>query len=161
MTKIVFLCGKICSGKTTLARRLLAEGGAVLLSCDEVADMIFHKDLGERHDSVMEDVKRYLHKKAADVLAAGCDVILDWGFWKSAERAALKKQYDLPGVEQVWYYIDVEDSRWLRNIEMRNADVLAGKSTDYFVDEGLKRKLLANFEPPTPEEIDIWHRVNG
>ena len=62
MAKAIFICGKICSGKTTLARRLLAEGGAVLLSCDEIAAMVFHKDLGDRHDAVMEDVKSFIGK---------------------------------------------------------------------------------------------------
>lgn len=157
MAKAIFICGKICSGKTTLARRLLAKGGAVLLSCDEIAAMVFHKDLGDRHDAVMADVQKYLHKKARDVLAAGCDVILDWGFWKTADRQAAREMYARDGIEQEWHYIDVSDEQWERNIAKRNADVTAGLSDDYFLDEGLRAKLLANFETPERGEMDHWH----
>lgn len=159
MAELICICGKICSGKTTLARKMLKEGGAVLLSCDEIADIIFHRDLGERHDAVMRDVQEYLHRKAQDLLAAGCDVILDWGFWKQADRQATRERYGRLEVEQRWHYLDISDAQWQRNIECRNAQVLAGQSADYFVDEGLKDKLLANFEPPQRKEIDFWHEA--
>lgn len=157
MAKIIFICGRLCSGKTTLARRLTAQKGTILLSCDEVTEIIFHKDLGERHDAVMQDVKKYLHMKAMDALRAGCDVVLDWGFWNRAERQAVRAQYAAAGYPQQWHYMAPSESRWRRNIEQRNAAVLAGTSPDYFVDEGLFNKLMANFEPPGEDEIDIRH----
>ena len=155
VAKLICICGKICSGKTTLARRLLEKGGAVLLSCDEAADVIFDKNLGDRHDEVMAKVTEFLHRKAADILTAGCDVILDWGFWKKAARKNVRERYAALGFEQLWYFVDVADEKWENHIQKRNADVLAGLSADYFVDEGLKAKLLANFEKPEPDEYDI------
>ena len=53
MAKLICICGKICSGKTTLAEELLKCGRAVRLSCDEVADVVFDKNLGDKHDEVM------------------------------------------------------------------------------------------------------------
>lgn len=158
MAKIIFICGRICSGKTTLARRLINGGQALLLSCDEISEIIFHKDLGDRHDIVMQDVKKYLHMKALDALRAGCDVVLDWGFWKKEERQAVRAQYEAAGFAQQWHYADPPEEQWRRNIEKRNAEVLAGESPDYYVDEGLFNKLMANFEPPEEGEIDLWHR---
>lgn len=155
MAKVILICGKICSGKTTLARSLLRENNSVLLSCDELADVLFDKNLGDRHDEVMARAREYLHRKAADLLAAGCDVILDWGFWKKADRQAARMRYEALGADQLWYYLDPPPAQWQRNIERRNAAVLCGASRDYFVDEGLLKKLLANFEEPAPEEYDI------
>jgi uridine kinase len=40
MAKVILICGKICSGKTTYAKRLLCENKAVLLSTD------FYRDKG-------------------------------------------------------------------------------------------------------------------
>ena len=155
MAKLICICGKICSGKTTLAEELLKCGGAVRLSCDEVADVVFDKNLGDKHDEVMAKVTEYLHRKARDILLAGCDVILDWGFWKKDARQKVRERYAAMGIEQLWYFVDVSDEIWDKQIQKRNAEVLAGQSADYFVDEGLKAKLLANFERPEPDEYDI------
>lgn len=155
MAKAVMICGRICSGKTTLARALCARGGAVLLSCDEIADVVFDKNLGDKHDEVMAKVTEYLHRKAKDILLAGCDVILDWGFWKKEARQRVRERYAAMGIEQLWYFVDVSDEKWEEHIQKRNAEVLAGTSSDYFVDEGLRAKLLANFEKPGPDEYDI------
>ncbi len=157
MAKVICICGKICSGKTTLARELAAKERAVILSCDEILDIVFHKDLGERHDAVAADISKYLHKKARDLLSAGCSVIFDWGFWQKKDRDAARKMYE--GTAQEWHYIDISDEIWNERIAKRNADVLAGKSDDYFVDEGLRSKLLSRFDEPTKDEIDIWHEV--
>ena len=155
MAKLICICGKICSGKTTLAEELLKCGRAVRLSCDEVADVVFDKNLGDKHDEVMAKVTEYLHRKARDILLAGCDVILDWGFWKKDARQKVRERYAAMGIEQLWYFVDVSDEIWDKQIQKRNAEVLAGQSADYFVDEGLKAKLLANFERPEPDEYDI------
>ena len=155
MAKLICICGKICSGKTTLAEELLKCGRAVRLSCDEVADVVFDKNLGDKHDEVMAKVTEYLHRKAKDILLAGCDVILDWGFWKKDARQKVRERYAAMGIEQLWYFVDVSDEIWDKQIQKRNAEVLAGLSADYFVDEGLKAKLLANFERPEPDEYDI------
>lgn len=157
MAKAIFICGKICSGKTTLAREILRRRRAVLLSCDEIAAVVFHKDLGERHDAVMADVQKYLHQKARDVIAAGCDAILDWGFWKKEDRRAVREMYSRNGIEQEWHYMAVDDQQWEKNIAKRNAEVTSGLSDDYFLDEGLRAKLLANFEEPERSEMDFWH----
>ena len=65
--------------------------------------------------------------------------------------------YAREGIEQEWHYVAVDDELWERNIAKRNAEVLAGLSEDYYLDEGLRAKLEANFEEPERSEIDFWH----
>lgn len=157
MAKVICICGKICAGKTTLAKELAAKERAVILSCDEILDIVFHKDLGERHDAVAADIAKYLHKKARDLLSAGCSVIFDWGFWQKCSRDDMRKMY--ADTAQEWHYIDISDEIWNARIAGRNEQVLAGKSDDYFVDEGLRNKLLSRFEEPAKEDMDYWHEV--
>ena len=78
--KIFLICGKVCSGKSTLAALLRASENAVVLSCDEVVFSLFGEDFGERHEEVTNRVKKYLCKKAAEIAHMGGNVILDWGF---------------------------------------------------------------------------------
>ena len=44
---------------------------AVILSCDEIENELFHHELGEKHDEVIKDIKRYLHKKASEIVLVG------------------------------------------------------------------------------------------
>ena len=81
MAKVFLICGKICSGKGFYTRQLKEKEHAVVLSCDEIENDLFHHDLGDRRDAISADIKAYLHKKAVDIARAGCNVILDWGFW--------------------------------------------------------------------------------
>jgi len=46
---------------------------------------------------------------------------------------------------------------WEQNIKERNQKVIAGISTDYFLDDGLLNKLNALFEVPEEAEISYWH----
>lgn len=156
MAKVILICGKICSGKTRYCRRLQAQSSAVLLSCDEIEDMIFHHALGEKHDAIALDIQGYLHKKAEDIIAAGTDVILDWGFWRRAERARVSAYYKSRGIAYQWHYIDVSDADWAQNIAMRNKACQDGTTGDYYVDDGLLAKINALFEPPERAEMDVW-----
>ena len=83
----------------------------------------------------------------AEIAAAGCNVVLDWGFWTRAERADISRFFQDQGVPYEWHYIAVSPEAWQRNIAARNAAVLAGETQDYYVDEGLLEKIQAAFEP--------------
>lgn len=161
MAKVMLICGKICSGKTFYSKSLLKKYNAVLLSCDEIESQIFHHSLGEKHDIVAADIKKYLHKKAIGFISAGCNVVLDWGFWTKAERADVSDYYRSHGIEYEWHYVDVTDDIWKRNIESRNEAVTSGRSDDYYVDDGLLNKVNSLFEIPSPDEKVIRHINKG
>ena len=60
MGKVILICGRLCCGKSTLARKLADERGAVILSCDEVSLSLFPEGLGENHDAMTDRIKCYL-----------------------------------------------------------------------------------------------------
>ncbi len=157
MAEIILLCGKICSGKTTLTRRLCAEKPYLQLSCDELMYELYRHQEGADFDALSARVKAYLHRKAIQAAHAGANVILDWGFWTRAERAEVTAMYRAEGIMPVWHYIDIPDDRWQRNIAARNTACERGETTDYYVDAGLLDKLAGRFEAPDPAEIDVWH----
>ena len=53
----------------------------------------------------------------------------------------------------------MSEARWRENIQKRNAAVLAGETSDYYVDQGLLQKLLDAFEEPEREEMDVWFEL--
>ena len=93
MPKVIMTCGKLCSGKTTYAKKKKKEGKDVILSIDEIMLTVFGQDAGEKHDDYVAKAQEYLYKKSLELIGSGTDVILDWGFWTKAERDRARKFY--------------------------------------------------------------------
>lgn len=93
MTDLVLVVGHVGAGKTTWAKRIAEETGAVRLTPDEWMVPLFHHHdppSEHHHPRGMRDVlEGRLVWTAAEVLRAGVDVILDFGLWGREERAAL------------------------------------------------------------------------
>ena len=157
MGRIILICGKICSGKTYYARQLREQYNAVILSTDEATCDLINNEQGEFYNIFAERVNRYLRKKAAEIAGAGANVILDWGFWTAAGRKEISDYFRSRQIEIEWHFVDVPDDLWRRNIAERNRRITEGKGgSDFYVDEGLLRKLLDNFEKPERTGMDVW-----
>ena len=153
--KVILLIGKICSGKSYYASKLKAENqNTVNLSVDEIT--LAFKNSGLEHEILSQASKEYLYKKSLELINDGINVILDWGFWKKVERDYARNFFLQNNILYEFHYIKVDNNEWEKRIEKRNNEVQSGKNNDaYFLDEGLKNKLLANFEEPDPDEIDV------
>ena len=157
MATLHLICGTISSGKTTYARRMMQQRPALLLSVDEVTLALSSVIPPENHDQTTPLVKKWLLEKAQEALAAGVDVIFDWGFWKKDERAEYERFLTAENIPHVWHYIDISTNRWEQQIAKRNEAVQRGETSAYYVDEGLKAKCVSWFEAPSREEIDVWY----
>ncbi len=158
MAKVVLMCGKICSGKSTYAEKLRTELGAAVLSVDEITLALFGQNVGEKHDEYVEKLENYLLLKSIELIDAGVSVILDWGLWTKGERSQIKDFYRSRGIECELHYIDVCDETWHERLRRRNNAVMsgcAGTYGAYYVDEGLAAKFDRIFEPPSDDEIDV------
>ncbi len=153
--KAILICGKLCSGKTTYCDKLISERGGVLLSCDEITLRLFDGSLGEKHDDMVERIKRYLLKKAVEITANGVDVLLDWGFWRKSDREAAREFFASHGIDHELHYLEVSDELWKLRIEKRNQAVEQGEVSAYYVDEGLMKKFQGMFEAPEPSETNV------
>ena len=157
MAKVYLICGKICSGKTCYAERLRKTFPAVILSTDEVTYDLTDNAQGSGYNAFALRVNKYLRKKAAQIVQAGANVILDWGFWSRADRQEISDYFKVHEVTYEWHYIDVSDEQWEKKIAERNRRISSGHGgSDFYVDEGLRNKVLSRFEVPDRKEIDVW-----
>jgi len=109
------ICGFIGSGKTTFARKLEKEIGAIRITKDEWMIKIFgnkitlDKNFEEYDKNVIELTRNFAFK----ILESGGDVIMDEGFWAKSERDDLKKKILNIGAKAILYYVDcpVEEMR--------------------------------------------------
>lgn len=152
MARAIVTCGKLCSGKTTYARRLCGERNAVLLSVDEMMLTLFPEGAGEAHDLYAERTQQYLLELSLRILRTGRDAVLDWGLWTRERRSAVRDFYARNGEECEIRYLHISDAEWERRIRKRNE----GKdAAAYAVDEGLLQKFRDIFEEPEAAEIDM------
>lgn len=158
MGSVIFLIGRLCSGKTTYARRLEAEG-AILLSCDTLMQTLFPEPLGDAYDVYSHRAMLYLYAQAKMLAEKGCVVVLDFGFWRRSIRR--EAQAFFAGIPQDWRYLCPDGDVWKSRIQSRNEAVTNGTAglDEYFVDEGLLRKLLSRFEEPAEDEGLAFKRL--
>lgn len=155
MAEVIMTCGKICSGKSTYAQNLSKQLDAVILSIDELMLSVLGSDTGDKHDAYVRRCEMYLYKKSAEIVAAGTNVILDWGFWTKKQRSFAREFYRELGIKCELHYITVSDDEWRKRIMRRNAEVEAGRSDAYFIDDGLAAKFESIFQEPDESEIDV------
>lgn len=156
MAKVFLICGRICSGKSTYAKKLAEAQNAVILSADEIMLAVFGQDSGQNHDVYVKRVRAYLYQKTLEFVAVGTNVILDFGFWTRQERIHASMFFQAENVAFEFHYLNISHSEWKKRIAKRNAEVLQKTSDAYFVDEGLEKKFEELFEPPQKDEIHVW-----
>ena len=153
MPKVLIMCGKICSGKSTYAEKLKLENKAVILSVDELTLALFENQAGEKLDFYVEKLKEYFFKKSLDIVEAGADVILDWGFWTKKERDYAREFYDSRNISYQFYYMNVGIEEWKKRILKRNQEIKREQLEAYPIDKGLLSKVEKMFEEPDRKEL--------
>lgn len=157
MAKVILICGKICSGKTTYAKQLMTKNNAVLLSVDEITLALFGQHIGEKHDEMVEKTQTYLFQKATEIICKGINVIFDWGFWAYEERQYATQFFKDKDISIEWHYIDVSDCVWRQNLTKRKNRKTNGEDDFYYIDDAIAAKFDRLFEAPKRDEIDIWY----
>ena len=153
MNKVTAICGKVGSGKTYYARKLVETQKAVLLSNDELLhDVLPNMHPGNQED-LMKRIDMYLMKKAVELVRCGNHVILDWGFWRKEERIRLTRYFEESNIPIEWVYIRVNDDVWKKNIEKRNMEVeKRDDGSSFYLNEDILERANRLFEPPEADE---------
>ncbi len=142
--------GFIGSGKTTFARQLEQETGAVRFTKDEWMVRLFgntpHNDKFEEYDNKMAALATDMALKC---LTAGISVIIDEGFWVKEQREEIRNKIKNAGAVPQFYYIEVP-------FEIMKARTLKRSVNppldSYVIDEESFNHYWKFFQPPGQEE---------
>ena len=160
MGKVIIVCGKICSGKSYYSRKLKEELNAVIISPDEATYDLIKNEQGEFYNIFSDRLIKYLTKKVGEIAKAGANVIFERGLWSKQERKNAREYYKNNGIDCEIHYVCVDDETWKKNIAERNQRVLDGNGgSDFYLDEGLMKKLESKWEEPTDDEVDVIYNV--
>lgn len=143
-------CGKIASGKSTLAARIAEEEGGLLISEDAWLAALFADDLKTGADYLRCNarLRAALGPHLAALLERDLTVVLDFQANTRDVRGWMRGLVDATGTAHRLHLLDPPDAVCLARLQARNA---AG-SHDFAVTEEMFHRFSARLEPPTPDE---------
>ncbi|MDR1539039.1 MAG: GNAT family N-acetyltransferase [Clostridiales bacterium] len=154
--RVILMCGKICSGKTSAAKELMGMTKAVLLSCDEVMEALFGEDAEEEHNSYLKKLQLHLFDKSVEIVNSGISVILDWGFWTEKERSEVDRFYGRHQIFTEWHHVNVSEGNWKKYLAKRNSEIDKGLRKGSKLDYETAKALGDMFEAPDEDDMECW-----
>jgi len=136
------------TGKTTLARRLEEERGALRLTKDEWVKALFGP---ENPPAASDVIEGRLVDVALRTLELGVDVVLDFGLWSRDERSAIRQAAADRGALVRLCYLALDLATQRRRLAHREAEA---PGTSWPMSDDELTLWAAQFEPPTPGELD-------
>lgn len=153
---VYLICGFIGAGKTTFARELEKETGAVKITKDEWSIRFIGNDPTiegyAQWDRKIIDLSRDVAFQLAE---KGMDVIMDEGFWEKETRDEMRKRAAAIGAKVVMYYLDTPIATIRERVLGRNNN-LTGDS--FKISREMLDNYLKQWEPPTEDEEFILLR---
>lgn len=146
VTRVVFMCGPAGSGKSTVARRLEAQG-MVRLSFDQEAWRRGIKTMPLPAD-VHQEIEQELRARLVELVADGTDVVLDFSFWSKRARLAYRDLLRPLGVVPETIYLATPREVALERLEARGHK----HGDDYALPDNIVAEYFDHFEPPTADE---------
>jgi predicted kinase len=140
--------GLPCTGKTTAARRIEAEHGALRLTKDEWVKALYG---AENPPSAQDVLEGRLIGIGLRALELGVSVVIDFGLWSLEERSALRQAAAELGARVELRYFEVTPDEQRRRLDQRQAE--APDTTWPMSDEELA-EWAARFDVPTRDELD-------
>ena len=151
MAKLIFMCGKMAAGKTTLSRELAARENAVLLVQDDFLAALYPGEILDIPDFVRcsSRLRDALSQHICALLAKGVSVVLDFPGNTKKQRAWFRALFEQAGVAHELHFIDASDDLCKLQLKDRSKHLPAGSpwTTDADFDA-----ITAYFEAPADEE---------
>jgi predicted kinase len=149
--KLVFFCGKMAAGKSTLARDVARRESAVLLVQDEFLDSLFPDEITDIRAFVRcsSRLQNALAPLVCTLLSRGISVVLDFPGNTKAQRAWFRELIERANVEHELHFLDVSDALCKSQLKDRSKSLPPDSpwTTDAEFDI-----VTSYFEPPSDDE---------
>jgi predicted kinase len=141
--------GFIAAGKTTFAKRLEQASGGVRYSPDEWMTRLHGEDPpADKFALYAERIQALIDEQWPRVLAAGVDVVLDFGFWSRRSRDELRARVSSMQARSCLYRLHCDRATALARCRTRNQDLQGS----LYIADATFELLEPQFEPLQPDE---------
>jgi predicted kinase len=157
MATVHLVCGFLGAGKTTFSVALARQRDAVRFSVDELYLRIFvGGPTYELDQQALDRLLDALDDLWPQVVQAGVDVVLDFGFWRRKFRDDVRRRAQSTGASVQLYWLRCPDDVALARCLKRN-----GSNGAFLISKQGFRELKPRFESPFADEpcqiIDTEH----
>jgi predicted kinase len=149
--KLMFLCGKMAAGKSTLARSLAERHQAILFVQDELLEHLFPGEILVFPDFIERSsrLRKALEPHICAILSKGISVVLDFPGNTRAQRAWFRGLIVRAGAQHELHFVDVSDALCKRQLEERSRHLPPG--TPWTTAAEFEAVTLY-FQPPSADE---------
>lgn len=149
MNKIIALCGKPGSGKSFIADKISKEIKCLIFSADKIMLKLFGEIEGrELFETKLQACKEMIYEICDSILEnTNGNIIIDFGFWKKAERKWFKERFNKYKV--IFVYVNTDDNVCWERIQKRNNE---NKEDNYNFDLNTFKFLASLFEEFSDDE---------
>jgi predicted kinase len=150
-TKLIFLCGKMAAGKSTLARDLAKRENAILLAQDKLLDALFPGEITDLPGFVKcsSRLRNALAPHICALLSRGISVVLDFPGNTKAQRVWFRELIERANVEHELHFVDSSDALCKGQLADRSRSLPAGAP---WTTEAEFAAITAYFQPPSEDE---------
>ena len=151
--KLLFVCGKVAAGKSTLSKELAAREDAVLLAQDELLVALFPGEIVDlaafvEYSSRIQDA---LAPHICSLLSKGVSVVLDFPANTRKQRAWFRQLLERADSEHELHLIIASDELCKRQLKQRSEQRGLPSGTKWTTDADFD-EVTAYFDPPATEE---------
>lgn len=149
--KLMFLCGKMAAGKSTLARNLAVRENAVLLVQDDFLSALFPGEITDIQGFIRcsSRLKNALTPHVCALLSQGISVVLDFPGNTKAQRAWFRDLIERANVAHELHFVDASDAFCKSQLRERSMGLAGG--TPWTRDEDYEA-MTAYFQAPSEDE---------
>lgn len=153
MATLYLLHGFVGSGKTTFAKRWAQEKGYVRFTPDEWTVHFYGVNPpAEQFEDCIARVKSKIWEMSEAFLTRGHDVLLDYGFWRRADRDIYRQRAKDMGVECVIIDISTDFELCKKRVLARTEAMPEGALV---IDENAINLFWQSFEPLQDDEAFV------
>lgn len=148
---LIFFCGKMAAGKSTLAKKLASNPNSILLSEDQLLAGLYPDAIRSLDDYILYSrrLKLTLQPHIVSLLETGVNVVMDFPGNTRTQRAWFREVIDQAACPHELIYLDRTDATCLDQLAKRRQHE---SERAQFDNEKTFHAVTAFFKPPEDDE---------
>ena len=160
---LIFFCGKMGAGKSSLSREIASKEQTILLSEDDWLKTIYSDEINNFEDYIKYSsrLKPLIKQHVQNILNAGISVVMDFPGNTERQRMWFKEIYTECGFPHKLIYVEASNNTCIKQIKIRRE---TNPERAKFDTEDVFHQVTSYFQPPLEHvcfNVEVVNRENA